>query len=161
MADSLFPQIELLRAVGFAAEKHRYQIRKGKDRSPYINHPIAVAETLATTGGLSDLGALQAAVLHDAIEDTQTTPEELEEVFGAEVRDLVVEVTDHKELPNVRIKSPKGTNYGHFFSHLPGCPLPTVDDDDARLCRTHSRRTPATLRGRRLSWIVVAGGTLR
>jgi guanosine-3',5'-bis(diphosphate) 3'-pyrophosphohydrolase len=104
MTDPIFPHVELLRAVRFAAEKHRYQMRKGADRSPYINHSIAVAETLATTGGVSDLAVLQAAVLHDTIEDTQTTAEELEEVFGAEVRDLVVELTDDKELPKAERK---------------------------------------------------------
>jgi guanosine-3',5'-bis(diphosphate) 3'-pyrophosphohydrolase len=95
----MFPQVELLRAVGFAAERHRDQRRKGADRSPYINHPIAVAELLAQAGGISDLATLQAAILHDTIEDTETTPEELEEVFGAEIRDLVVEVTDDQRLP--------------------------------------------------------------
>ena len=99
MADTMFPQVELLRAVGFAAERHRDQRRKGADRSPYINHPIAVAELLAQVGGISDLATLQAAILHDTIEDTETTPEELEEVFGAEIRDLVVEVTDDQRLP--------------------------------------------------------------
>ena len=104
MTDPLFPQVELLRAVDFAAEKHRDQRRKGADRSPYINHPIAVAKLLAQVGGLSDLPTLQAALLHDTIEDTKTTPDELEKEFGAEVRDLVVEVTDDKLLPKAERK---------------------------------------------------------
>ena len=104
MTDSLFPQVELLRAVYFAAERHRDQRRKGADRSPYINHPIAVAKLLAQVGGLSDLPTLQAALLHDTIEDTKTTPDELEKEFGAEVRDLVVEVTDDKLLPKAERK---------------------------------------------------------
>lgn len=99
MADTRLPQVDLLRAVAFAAEKHRDQRRKGAQGSPYINHPIAVAEVLALVGGISDLAALQAAVLHDTIEDTETTPTEIEQAFGAEVRDLVVEVTDDKDLP--------------------------------------------------------------
>ncbi|HEX5420938.1 MAG TPA: HD domain-containing protein [Gammaproteobacteria bacterium] len=85
--------------MAFAAEKHRDQRRKGARASPYINHPIAVAELLAVVGGISDAAALEAAVLHDTIEDTQTTAEELENAFGAEVRGLVVEVTDDKKLP--------------------------------------------------------------
>jgi len=97
MTETLLPQVELLRAVSFAAERHRDQKRKGKDKSPYINHPIAVAETLASAG-ISDLATLQAAILHDTIEDTETTADELEKLFGAEVRDLVVEVTDDKTL---------------------------------------------------------------
>ena len=104
MADYLFPQVELLRAVDFAAEKHRDQRRKDADRSPYINHPIAVTKLLAQVGGLSDLLTLQAAILHDTIEDTKTTPDELKDEFGVEVRDLVVAVTDDKRLPKAERK---------------------------------------------------------
>jgi guanosine-3',5'-bis(diphosphate) 3'-pyrophosphohydrolase len=98
MADDLYSELEILRAVHFAADKHRDQRRKDAESSPYINHPIEVAETLARVGGISDLAALQAAVLHDTIEDTETSVDELEEAFGAEVRDLVQEVTDDKSL---------------------------------------------------------------
>jgi guanosine-3',5'-bis(diphosphate) 3'-pyrophosphohydrolase len=90
---------ELLRAVRFAAEKHRGQRRKGHDASPYINHPIAVAELLARVGGISDLTVLQAAILHDTIEDTETRRDELDREFGTNVRRLVEEVTDDKSLP--------------------------------------------------------------
>jgi guanosine-3',5'-bis(diphosphate) 3'-pyrophosphohydrolase len=88
----------LLQATRFAAEKHRFQRRKGTDASPYINHPIEVADLLANVGGVADLTALVAAVLHDTVEDTETTPEEVEALFGAEVRTLVAEVTDDKSL---------------------------------------------------------------
>ena len=89
---------ELLRALDFAAVKHRDQRRKGAEASPYINHPIQVARILAE-GGIADLGTLQAAILHDTIEDTKTTAEELEHTFGRTVRKLVEEVTDDKLLP--------------------------------------------------------------
>lgn len=88
----------LLRALSFSAEKHRDQRRKGVAASPYINHPIAVAEVLARTG-VSDHEILAAAVLHDTIEDTETTGEELETRFGSRIRRLVEEVTDDKALP--------------------------------------------------------------
>jgi (p)ppGpp synthase/HD superfamily hydrolase len=88
----------LLHALHFAADKHRDQRRKGEDASPYINHPILVAETLARHG-VTDLVTLQAAILHDTIEDTETTPQELESVFGPDVRAVVMEVTDDKSLP--------------------------------------------------------------
>ncbi len=64
-----------------------------------INHPIAVAEVLARVAGVTDLAMLQAAILHDTIEDTQTTAQELDEQFGQEVRLLVEELTDDKSLP--------------------------------------------------------------
>ena len=89
----------LLKAVHFAAHKHRYQRRKDEDASPYINHPIEVAEIMARVGDVSDLPALLAAVLHDTVEDTGTTFSELEQVFGRDVRILVEEVTDDKSLP--------------------------------------------------------------
>ena len=89
----------LLKAVAFAAEKHRGQRRKGEDASPYINHPVEVAEMLARIGGVRDVKVLTAAVLHDTIEDTKTTPDELEAEFGREVRALVQEVTDYRSLP--------------------------------------------------------------
>ena len=89
----------LLAALRFAAHKHRWQRRKDTGATPYINHPIAVAELLARIGGVTDLAALQAAILHDTIEDTQTTPQELEEQFGPEVLGLVQELTDDKRLP--------------------------------------------------------------
>ena len=91
--------IALLKALHFAADKHRDQRRKDVDASPYINHPIEVAELLARVGGVTDLVTLQGAILHDTIEDTDTTPEELEQVFGPEVRKVVEEVTDDTALP--------------------------------------------------------------
>ena len=85
----------LLKAVAFAAEKHRDQRRKGVNASPYINHPIEVAWMIAEAGE-TDLTTLVAAVLHDTIEDTKTTPEEIEAAFGPEVRAIVMEVTEKK-----------------------------------------------------------------
>ena len=89
----------LLRAIVFSADKHRRQRRKDGEKSPYINHPVAVADLLANVGGVTDLTTLVAAVLHDTIEDTDTTPEELERLFGPVVRVVVEEVSDDKSLP--------------------------------------------------------------
>jgi guanosine-3',5'-bis(diphosphate) 3'-pyrophosphohydrolase len=88
----------LLRALAFAAHKHRHQRRKDAEASPYINHPIALAEVLAREGGVTDVGVLAAALLHDTIEDTQTTPEELQKEFGPHIASIVLEVTDNKML---------------------------------------------------------------
>ena len=94
----------LLKAVAFAAEKHRLQKRKDVEASPYINHPVAVASTLFHEGGVTDVRALCAALLHDTIEDTQTTPAELEQHFGREIKDIVLEVTDDKSLDKLARK---------------------------------------------------------
>ena len=88
----------LVRAVAFAADKHRMQRRKDVEASPYINHPIALANVLANEGGVDDATVLCAAVLHDTIEDTKTTADELEGLFGSKVALAVVEVTDDKSL---------------------------------------------------------------
>jgi len=90
---------ELLRALAFAARKHKDQRRKDADASPYINHPIAVASVLATEAGVTDAVTLLAAILHDTVEDTETTPEELQREFGQAVAHVVAEVTDDKSLP--------------------------------------------------------------
>lgn len=94
----------LLHALHVAAGKHRDQRRKGAEASPYINHPIEVAELLARVGGVTDLVTLQAAILHDTLEDTQTTPKELEAAFGPAVRQVVEEITDNKQLPKAERK---------------------------------------------------------
>jgi GTP diphosphokinase / guanosine-3',5'-bis(diphosphate) 3'-diphosphatase len=88
----------LLRALSFAAHKHRDQRRKDVQASPYINHPIALADVLVNEAGVTDLEVLCAALLHDTIEDTRTTPEELEREFGHGIASIVLELTDNKML---------------------------------------------------------------
>ena len=89
---------DLLTAISFAAHKHRAQRRKDAEASPYINHPLALAHVLATEGRVKDLKTLMAAVLHDTVEDTETTYDELVDHFGRKVADVVMEVTDDKSL---------------------------------------------------------------
>lgn len=89
----------LIDALAFAALKHRDQRRKDPEASPYINHPIALSRVLSVEAGLHDARLLAAAVLHDTLEDTQTTFEELRERFGKAVATVVREVTDDKTLP--------------------------------------------------------------
>ena len=90
--------LPLFDALAFAAERHSLQRRKDAEASPYINHPIAVARALAGEG-IEDLAALCAALLHDTLEDTETSYDELCDRFGVEIADLVAEVTDDKSLP--------------------------------------------------------------
>lgn len=89
----------LFKALKFAAETHRYQKRKDVDATPYINHPINVAYLLIYVGKEYDVNIIQAAILHDTIEDTETTAAELNENFGEKVTALVQELTDDKTLP--------------------------------------------------------------
>ncbi|MBR8067431.1 bifunctional (p)ppGpp synthetase/guanosine-3',5'-bis(diphosphate) 3'-pyrophosphohydrolase [Burkholderia ambifaria] len=90
---------KLVAAIAFAADKHRNQRRKDDEASPYINHPIALADVLANEAGIEDERVIVAAVLHDTIEDTETTEQELLRLFGKDVADIVMEVTDDKSLP--------------------------------------------------------------
>lgn len=98
------PMNRLISAIAFAAHKHRDQRRKDAAASPYINHPIALAQVLANEAGIDDERVLIAALLHDTIEDTDTTEVELVREFGQEVANIVLEVTDDKSLPKVERK---------------------------------------------------------
>ena len=92
------PVALILRAAQFAAHKHRDQRRKGASASPYINHPIALADVLRNEGGVADPVVIAASLLHDTIEDTETSYEELRGQFGEKIADVVAEVTDTKWL---------------------------------------------------------------
>jgi GTP diphosphokinase / guanosine-3',5'-bis(diphosphate) 3'-diphosphatase len=95
---------KFIEAASFAAKKHRTQKRKGADGEPYINHPLEVANLLANVGKVEDYDVLIAALLHDTVEDTETTAEKIAELFGAKVSGLVMEVTDDKSLPKAERK---------------------------------------------------------
>jgi guanosine-3',5'-bis(diphosphate) 3'-pyrophosphohydrolase len=86
----------ILKAAEFAANKHRGQFRKGNLNTPYINHPVKVASVLEEVG-IDDHETLAAALLHDVIEDTDTTHSEIKNVFNRKVADIVLEVSDDKE----------------------------------------------------------------
>lgn len=91
-------------ALAFAARKHQDQQRKGRSHRPYINHPIALLQILWDVGNVRDRTTLVAALLHDTVEDTDTTLEEVRRAFGDAVADVVREVTDDKVLPKARRK---------------------------------------------------------
>ena len=94
----------LIRAFAFAAEKHKDQRRKNVEASPYINHPIALANVLANEGGIVDENILCAAILHDTIEDTNTSADELRATFGEKIASIVLEVTDDKSISDKAVR---------------------------------------------------------
>jgi len=102
LSDAGLPLV--LEALGFAADKHRDQRRKDAAASPYINHPIALANVLVREGDVADPVVIAAALLHDTLEDTQTTAAELRAVFGEPIARVVAEVTDNKVLPKAERK---------------------------------------------------------
>lgn len=94
----------ILRVLHFAADKHRGQSRKDANNTPYINHPVAVADLLANYAGVNDPNVIAAALLHDTLEDTDATVDEIEELFGTVICDIVIEVTDDKSLSTTERK---------------------------------------------------------
>lgn len=88
----------VLKAAAFAAERHRRQRRKDLHATPYINHPLALASVLSVEAGVVDAEVIAAALLHDTIEDTETTLSEIREAFGERVAGIVDEVSDEPGL---------------------------------------------------------------
>lgn len=95
---------QLFDAAIFAAQKHQGQVRKDLHGSPYVTHPLAVAQALWQIGGVREASTLAAAILHDTLEDTSTTHEEIRERFGSEVLAIIREVTDDKSLGKMERK---------------------------------------------------------
>lgn len=91
--------LRIIDGIAFAAEKHRIQTRKNLEQTPYIIHPMGVANNMMHIGGVRDPDMIIGGLLHDTVEDTQTTFEEIEQRFGIRVAGFVREVTDDKSLP--------------------------------------------------------------
>ena len=94
----------IAKALAFSSHKHKDQRRKDPGASPYINHPIALVNVLVNEGGVTDVAVIAGALLHDTIEDTETTAQELDEHFGSAIREIVEEVTDDKSLDKLERK---------------------------------------------------------
>jgi GTP diphosphokinase / guanosine-3',5'-bis(diphosphate) 3'-diphosphatase len=98
----------------FSAEKHRGQFRKDEQATPYINHPIEVVNVLWNVGEVDDVVTLIGALLHDTLEDTKATPEEIRINFGEETLNLILEVSDDKALPKAERKLRQVKNAPHL-----------------------------------------------
>jgi GTP diphosphokinase / guanosine-3',5'-bis(diphosphate) 3'-diphosphatase len=88
----------LVKALAFSAHKHKDQRRRDSAASPYINHPIALVDVLVNEGGVTDIDTICGALLHDTVEDTETTEDELVSAFGEVIASIVMEVTDDQSL---------------------------------------------------------------
>jgi guanosine-3',5'-bis(diphosphate) 3'-pyrophosphohydrolase len=86
-------------AAELAARRHNGQRRKGRGEEPYINHLAEVANMLCAVTNGEDAELVAAAWLHDTVEDSDTTYDELAQRFGLRVAGLVVECTDDMSLP--------------------------------------------------------------
>jgi guanosine-3',5'-bis(diphosphate) 3'-pyrophosphohydrolase len=118
-------------AADFAARRHSSMARKGRGSEPYVNHLAEVAHLLATATDGTDAELVAAGWLHDTIEDTKTTREELAQKFSKRVAALVVDVTDDMTLPKDQrrqqqiIDAPKKS---------PGAKLIKIADKISNIC---------------------------
>jgi GTP pyrophosphokinase len=117
--DAAAARSELIaRALAKATEAHAGQIRNGSGGLPYIEHPRMVAATLAARD--YDEATLAAALLHDVVEDSDTTVEELRAEFGDEIADLVAALSDDESIESYRDRKDEHRRR-----------VAGVDDDDA------------------------------
>ena len=137
--DTLSDVSSLARAYNFAAVKHIAQRRKGEAAEPYMNHLTEVAELVAQATDGSDVEVVIAAVLHDTVEDTETTLGEIAAIFGQRVAALVAEVTDDKSLPKV---DRKRLQIEHAAHASPGAKLIKLADKTSNL-RAIAQSPPA------------------
>lgn len=149
----------LLRAANFSAQKHSHQRRKDEDQSPYINHPIQVAEILSRLGGVTNIDVLVAAMLHDTIEDTSATYDELCGLFGRKIADIVQEVTDDKNLPKEVRKNLQIEHAPHLSDEAKLVKLGDKICNIADICAHPPANWPLQRRQDYLTWAerVVAG----
>ncbi len=143
----------LLAAAAFSAERHRDQRRKGGRDTPYINHPLEVAERIVRIGGVEDTDVLVAAILHDTIEDTDTTAEEIEDHFGKVVCSLVLEVTDDRNLTSLERKR---LEIEHAPGLTPGAKLIKLADKTCNIADITTNPPPNWSRQRVRDYLVFA-----
>lgn len=103
---------KLLTALEFSAQYHSGQYRDGEDKIPYIIHPIGVCILVWESGTGATTDMLIAALLHDTLEDTDATAEEIENLFGPHVLRLVLDLTTDPKLSSKEAKQ-------HQLDHAP------------------------------------------
>jgi len=94
------PHRRYAEAVLFTVRKHATQTRR--DGSPYVAHPLRVAESLRSIGGIEDMNVILAGLMHDLIEDTECEWATIAKRFGEPVADLVAILSGDMRLPKVQ-----------------------------------------------------------
>jgi (p)ppGpp synthase/HD superfamily hydrolase len=153
------PILTLTQAYQFAADRHVGQRRKGEAAEPYVNHLTEVAELVARATDGADVDVIVAAVLHDTVEDTETSFDDIATHFGQRVADLVAEVTDDKTLPKAMRKQ---LQIEHAAHASPGAKVIKLADKTSNLramAVSPPKGWPAERRAEYLEWArqVVAG----
>jgi GTP diphosphokinase / guanosine-3',5'-bis(diphosphate) 3'-diphosphatase len=127
----------VLEAIVFAAEKHSLGRRKDANKSPYIEHPLRVMRHLIRAGVTNPV-TLMVAVLHDTVEDTETTFAEISNLFGSYVETGVRDVTDDKSLPTVESKKMQVVHTNSQTMSISGCLVKMADKLDNVLDRVNN-----------------------
>jgi guanosine-3',5'-bis(diphosphate) 3'-pyrophosphohydrolase len=110
----MLPPLRLVcEAAELAARRHNGMARKGRGNEPYINHLAEVANLLSAATEGTDAELIAAGWLHDTIEDTETTREELAQKFSERVASLIVECTDDMSLPKAERRRLQVVNASH------------------------------------------------
>jgi (p)ppGpp synthase/HD superfamily hydrolase len=107
------------RAIALALRAHEAQVRKGDGQLPYVVHPVTVALILSRYTGDED--TIIAGLLHDTLEDTLVTADEIEQAFGGKVRDMVLDVTE-PDLPGLSWETRKA----RYLRRLQTAPRPSL-----------------------------------
>ena len=121
--------LKISKALLFAIEKHSGQTRDDS-KTPFISHPIAVCELLRENM-IADTDTICAAYLHDTVEDTDATMEDISREFGKKITDLVFELTNDKSMPKPE-RDEKMVKYFSKASH--GAKLIKLADRYHNLC---------------------------
>lgn len=103
----------IIEVINFAAEAHKNQRRKNATKDPYINHPIRVAKFIQEIGGIGNYEVLASAYLHDVVEDTNITLDDIENIFGEEIRNIVDEVSNNTSLSSLEQKQAQVETASH------------------------------------------------
>ncbi len=153
------PILIITDAYHFAAAKHVGQRRKGVAEEPYVNHLTEVADLVARATAGADTDAIVAAVLHDTVEDTETSFAEIADRFGERIAGLVAEVTDDQTLPYAERKR---LQIEHAAHASPGAKVIKLADKTSNLralAVSPPKGWPAARRAEYLAWAVdvVAG----
>ncbi len=153
------PILTLAEAYHFAAAKHVGQRRKGEAEEPYVNHLTEVADLVARATGGADVELIVAAVLHDTVEDTETSLAEITERFGPRVSGLVAEVTDDKSLPKAERKLLQIEHAAHASREAQTIKLADKTSNLRAMAISPPKDWPAERRTEYLAWAqrVVAG----
>ena len=151
--------LTLADAYHFAAAKHVGQRRKGEAEEPYVNHLTEVADLVAQATRGDDVEAIVAAILHDTVEDTETSFEEIADRFGQRVADLVAEVTDDWSLPKAERKRLQIEHAAHASAAAKVIKLADKTSNLRAMAVSPPKGWPAARRAEYLDWSqrVVAG----